>query len=169
MVTDWRDMVEMSRPSGSKSESIRSKSGNQQVSQVSSNLSIISKKREEIALAKLKLEELKVRQGFEEKEQELKRMKELAEAEMKVKRAAVSLELYQQAEEERGNRSKGHILEENFMSSSSPSVKEQLQENVVGSSQHKVVKSSASIPEPTNSLFGKGQRSNRKLCKLAPQ
>jgi hypothetical protein len=37
-------------------------------------LSIISKKREEIALAQLKLEELKVRQGFEEKEQELKRM-----------------------------------------------------------------------------------------------
>jgi hypothetical protein len=30
-------------------------------------------------------------------------MKELAEAEMKVKRAAVSLEIYQQAEEERGN------------------------------------------------------------------
>jgi hypothetical protein len=46
------------------------------------------KKREEIALAQLKLEELKVRQGFEEKEQELKRMKELAEAEMKVKRTA---------------------------------------------------------------------------------
>jgi hypothetical protein len=151
MVTDWRDMVEMSRPSGSKSESKRSKSGSQQVSHVSSNLSIISKKREEIALAQLKLEELKVRQGFEEKEQELKRMKELAEAEMKVKRAAVSLEIYQQAEEERGNRSKGDILEENFMLSSSPSVKEQLQENVVGSSQHKVVKSSASIPEPTNS------------------
>ena len=37
------------------------------------------------------------------------------------------------------------------MPSSSPSVNEQLQENVVGSSQHKVVKSSASIPEPTNS------------------
>ncbi|CAB3996126.1 Hypothetical predicted protein, partial [Paramuricea clavata] len=98
----------------------------------------------------LKLEELKVRQGFEEKEQELKRMKELAEAEMKVKRAAVSLEIYQQAEEERGNeRSKGDILEENLIPSSSPSVNEQLQENV-GSSQHKVVKSSASVPETTN-------------------
>ena len=68
-----------------------SKSGSQQVSQVNSNLSIISKKREEIALAQLKLAELKVRQGFEEKEQELKRMKELDEAEMKVKRAAVVL------------------------------------------------------------------------------
>jgi hypothetical protein len=73
MVTDWRDMVEMSRSSDSKSECKRSKSGSQQVSHVNSNLSIISKKREEICTCAVETRKLKVGQGFEEKEQELKK------------------------------------------------------------------------------------------------
>ena len=59
-----------------------------------------------MALAQLKLQQLKIRQTFEEKEQELKRSKQLTEAEMEITRAAVSLEIYQGAEEEKNCESK---------------------------------------------------------------
>ena len=59
-----------------------------------------------MALAQLKLQQLKIRQTFKEKEQELKRSKQLTEAEMEITRAAVFLEIYQRAEEEKNCESK---------------------------------------------------------------
>ena len=59
-----------------------------------------------MALAQLKLHQLKICQTFEEKKQELKRSKQLAAAEMDINRAAVSLEIYQKAEEEKDNESR---------------------------------------------------------------
>ena len=62
-----------------------------------------------MALAQLKLRQLKIRQTFEEKEQELKRSKQLTEAEMEITRAAVSLEIYQGAEEEKNCESRAIV------------------------------------------------------------
>ena len=123
MVNEWRDVVEMaqliesksiSKQARSRSKGTKSTKSSHVSSAPSSNLSIISQKKEEIALAQFKLEQLKIRQSFEEREQELKRSKDLAEAEMEVNRAAVSLEIYQQAEEEKERSSKGDILEDHF-------------------------------------------------------
>ena len=116
LVNDWRDMIGLSRsedckkPESKKSKSERSKPERQskcsRASSTSSNSSILSRKKEEMALAQLKLQQLKIQQIFEEKEQELKRSKQLTEAEMEITRTAVSLEIYQRAEEEKNCKSK---------------------------------------------------------------
>ena len=67
MVTGWRAVVDIARSTESQSESkssgLRSKGCS-----VSTKLLVLSKKREEMALAQLKFEQLKLRQKFEEKE-----------------------------------------------------------------------------------------------------
>ena len=52
-----------------------------------------------MALARLKVEQLKIRQEFEIQEQEIKRKKELADAEVEANMAAVSYEIYQEDED----------------------------------------------------------------------
>ena len=133
LVNDWRDMIGLSqsedckKPESKRSKSERSKSERSKperqskcsrASSASSNSSILSRKKEEMTLAQLKQQQLKIRQTFEEKEQELKRSKQLTEAEMENTRAAVSLEINQRAEEEKNCESKvnqDHLLQTNLL------------------------------------------------------
>ena len=72
------------------SKSMRSRSGSS-----NSKASSISKKREEMALARLKVEQLRaIRQQFEIQEQEIKRKKELANAKMEANMATVTYEIH---------------------------------------------------------------------------
>ena len=102
LTTEWRPSAKIkshsetgSRSAKSKhSKSMRSRSGSS-----NSKASSISKKREEMALARLKVEQLRIRQQFDEiQEQEIKRKKELANAEMEANMATVSYEIYRAEE-----------------------------------------------------------------------
>ena len=81
MVTEWRNKLNLSQgnlgdiQSQRASRSSRSKSSG--VTEASSRLSRQSKKTEKMTLAQLKLEQLKIRQQFELKEQEIKRQKKV--------------------------------------------------------------------------------------------
>ncbi|KAL9953712.1 hypothetical protein ACROYT_G041167 [Oculina patagonica] len=66
------------------------------VSTSSSRLSTVSRKREKLALAQLNLRQLGIRQQFEQEMKEIRRKKELIEAEMETERAAVSLQIYEE-------------------------------------------------------------------------
>ena len=70
-----------------------SKSGSSCGSSASTKLSRQSKRKEKMALAQLKLQELKVLQEYEREEQELKRKRDLYVAEMEVKQATVSYQI----------------------------------------------------------------------------
>ena len=93
LATEWRlsAKVKSHSETGSRSakskhtKSMRSRSGSS-----NSKASSISKKREEMALARLKVKQLRIRQQFEIKEQEIKRKKELADAEMEANMTTLS-------------------------------------------------------------------------------
>ncbi|CAB4014111.1 Hypothetical predicted protein, partial [Paramuricea clavata] len=70
-----------------------SKSGSSCGSSASTKLSRQSKRKEKMALAQLKLQELKVLQEYEREEQELKRKRDLYVAEMEAKQATVSYQI----------------------------------------------------------------------------
>ena len=72
-----------------------SKDGRSEVSRSSSRLSSVSKKREKLALAQLNLHRLKLKQLLDEEERAIRAKKELLEAEMEAKKAAVSLKIYE--------------------------------------------------------------------------
>ena len=115
MVKEWHDSakLESKHETGSKcARSRRSKCTRSEAS--SSKATSISKKREEMALARLKVEQLKIRQEFERQEQEIKRKKEMAEAEMEADIAAVSLEIHEKGE---GSISESYELEQCISSS----------------------------------------------------
>ena len=124
LATDWRQSGKIkshsetgSRSAKSKhSKSMRSRSGSS-----NSKASSISKKREEMALARLKVEQLRIRQQCEIQEQEIKRKKELANAEMEANMATVSYEIYR-AEE--GSISGNEERDEYFMESAFKEMKE---------------------------------------------
>ena len=124
LATDWRQSAKIkshsetgSRSAKSKhSKSMRSRSGSS-----NSKASSISKKREEMALARLKVEQLRIRQQCEIQEQEIKRKKELANAEMEANMATVSYEIYR-AEE--GSISGNEERDEYFMESAFKEMKE---------------------------------------------
>ena len=74
-----------------------------------------------MGLARLKVEQLKVRQEFEIQEQEIKRKKELADAVMEANMAALSYEIYQEEEDSiSGNKAQ----EEYFKTSAFQDIKE---------------------------------------------
>lgn len=56
----------------------------------------IPRKEEALALAQLKIRQLKVRQRLHEEEQEIQRKRELMEAEMEAEKAEVSLQIYEE-------------------------------------------------------------------------
>ena len=58
----------------------------------------MSRKREALALAQLKICQLKVRQRLDEEEHEIRRKRESMEAEMEAEKAAVSLKIYEEEE-----------------------------------------------------------------------
>ena len=60
--------------------------------------SMMSRKREALALAQLKICQLKVRQRLDEEEHEIRRKRESMEAEMEAEKAAVSLKIYEEEE-----------------------------------------------------------------------
>ena len=62
------------------------------------SLSMMSRKREALALAQLKICQLKVRQRLDEEEHEIRRKRESMEAEMEAEKAAVSLKIYEEEE-----------------------------------------------------------------------
>ena len=77
------------------------------ISTSSSRLSTVSRKREKLALAQLNLRQLRIRQQLEQElqamqekqereEHEIRRKRELVEAEMEAERAAVSLQVYEE-------------------------------------------------------------------------
>ena len=72
-----------------------SKDGRSVVSRSSSRLSSVSKKREKLALAQLNLHRLKLKQLLDEEERAIRAKKELLEAEMEAKKAALSLKIYE--------------------------------------------------------------------------
>ena len=59
---------------------------------------MMSRKREALALAQLKICQLKVRQRLDEEEHEIRRKRESMEAEMEAEKAAVSLKIYEEEE-----------------------------------------------------------------------
>ena len=65
-----------------------------------SESSRLSKGKEDLALAQLKLKQLRMMQRIEQPEQEMKRQRQLIEAEMEAERAALSLKFHEETERE---------------------------------------------------------------------
>jgi hypothetical protein len=99
MVTEWRHKAKIELHDATGSRSAKSKHSKSMRSGASSSkASSIVRKREEMALARMKVEHLKIRQQFEIQEQEVRRKRELAEAEMEANMAVVSYEIFQENE-----------------------------------------------------------------------
>ena len=65
-----------------------------------SESSRLSKGKEDLTLAQLKLKQLRMMQRMEQQEQEMKRQRQLIEAEMEAERAALSLKFHEETERE---------------------------------------------------------------------
>ena len=99
MVTEWRQKAKIELHDATGSRSAKSKHSKSMRSGVSSSkASSIVRKREEMALARMKVEQLKIRQQFEIQKQEVRRKRELAEAEIEANMAVVSYEIFQENE-----------------------------------------------------------------------
>ena len=108
MVSEWRTKQDMAKLGlrdtgvrGSRSgKSTKSLRGENSDGGASSRISRQSRRREKMALAQLKLDQIKKRQILEREEQELRRKRELMEAEMEAQKAVLSFQIMSEFEDQ---------------------------------------------------------------------